>query len=150
MPWIHGLAAGPDGSLYYAEQAAVRRIAADGTVSVVAEKITVPDCVHPEAVPDDRIGPGLRDLDVAADGTVYVAASACCALLKIAPDGAQSVVLRGDNSWSPTGVVVSKGDIYVLEYRYIPAGRREEWVPRVRKISQNGEVTTLATVERRG
>src|SRR5262249_31517711 len=34
VPWIHGLAAGPDGSLYYAEMAAVRRIARDRTVSL--------------------------------------------------------------------------------------------------------------------
>src|SRR5262249_37379315 len=33
VPWILGIAAGPDGSLYYAERDAVRRIAADGTVS---------------------------------------------------------------------------------------------------------------------
>jgi hypothetical protein len=36
VPWTHGLAAGPDGSLDYVEMAAVRRIARDGTISLVA------------------------------------------------------------------------------------------------------------------
>ena len=50
--WIHGLAAGPDGSLCDTERAAVRRIAPDGTVSLVAGSITVPGCVRPPAVSD--------------------------------------------------------------------------------------------------
>ena len=94
VPWIHGLAAGPDGSLYYAEMAAVRRIARDGTVSLVAGDIKVPDCVRPPAAREERLGPALRGLDVTPDGTVYVAASACSAVLKIAPEGSVSVVLR--------------------------------------------------------
>src|SRR5262249_10525449 len=83
VPWIHGLAAGRDGSLYYAERAAVRKVGADGTVSLIAGDIAVPGCVRPPAADDARLGPALRGLDVAADGTVYVAASACSALLKI-------------------------------------------------------------------
>jgi DNA-binding beta-propeller fold protein YncE len=148
-PWVHGIAAGPHGSLYYAEQAAERRIAPDGTISTIAEKITVSGCVHPAAITDDRIGPGLRSLDVTRDGTVYVAASACCALLKITPDGTLSVVARGDDSWSPTGVAVSGNELYILEYRYIPAERREDWIPRVRKVASDGTVSVVATVKRR-
>jgi hypothetical protein len=37
----------------------------------------------------------------------------------------------------------------VLEYRYIKAGRREDWLPRVRKRSRDGRVTVVATVARR-
>lgn len=148
-PWIHGLAAGPNGSLYYAEQKAVRRIAPDGTVSLVAGDIQVPDCVHPPAADDDRYGPALRGLDVTADGTVYVAASGCGALLKITPNGSVSVVLRGSDAWSPMGVAVSGDDLYVLEYRFIKSERREDWLPRVRKLARGGRVTTLATVDRR-
>src|SRR5262249_34964049 len=125
VSWIHGLAAGPNGSLYYAEMNAVRRVAPDGTVSTVAENITVPDCVRPPAANEERFGSGLRGLDVTLDGTVYVTASACCALLKITPDGKVSVVLRGTDAWSPTGVASSGDDLYVLEYRYIDSSRRE-------------------------
>ncbi len=147
--WIHGLSAGPDGSLYYTEQRAVRRIAPDGTVSLIADEITVPDCERPPAAADERLGPALRGLDVAADGTIYVAASACSALLKIAPGGSVSVVLRGTDAWSPTGVAVSGDDVYVLEYRHIKADRREDWLPRVRKVSRDGQATVVATVDRR-
>jgi hypothetical protein len=147
--WIHGLAAGPNGSLYYSEMHAVRRIAPDGTVSLVAGNIKVPDCVHPPAATDERLGPALRGLDVTPDGTVYVAASACSALLKITPRGSVSVVLRASDAWSPMGVAISGDDLYVLEYRYIEADRREDWLPRVRRVSREGRVTVIATVDRR-
>jgi hypothetical protein len=148
VPWIHGLTAGPDGSLYYAERDAVRRIAADGKVTLVAGDIKVPDCVRPPAAREERLGPALRGLDVAPDGTIYVAASACSALLKINPKGAISVVLRREDAWSPTGVAVSGDDLYVLEYLHIKADRREEWVPRVRKLSRGGTASVIATVRR--
>ena len=147
--WIHGLAAGPRGSLYYTEMHAVRRIAPDGTVSLVASDIKVPDCVRPPAANEEHLGPALRGLDVTPDGTVYVAASACSALLKITAAGSVSVVLLASDAWSPMGVAVSGHDLYVLEYRYIESERREDWLPRVRKVSRDGKVTVLATVGRR-
>jgi hypothetical protein len=86
---------------------------------------------------------------VTPDSTVYVAASACSALLKITPAGSVSVVLRASDAWSPMGVAVSGDDLYVLEYRYIDTDRRENWIPRVRKVSGGDKVTVIATVERR-
>lgn len=147
--WIHGLAAAPDGSLVYAEQSAVRRVAPDGTVTTIAEGIAVPGCVHPPAVKSERTGPALRDLAVAADGTVYAAASACSALLRIAPDGAVSVALRSDGGWSPTGVAIHGGDVYVLENLYIESEDAGDWLPRVRRLSPDGTVTEIATVKER-
>ena len=96
-----------------------------------------------------RLGPALRGLDVASDGTVYVAASACSAVLKIAPDRSASVVLRASDAWTPTGVAISGDDLYVLEYRYIESERREDWLPRVGKVTRDGKVSTIAAVERR-
>jgi streptogramin lyase len=63
LRWINGLAAGPDGSLYYTEDNAVRRIDQRG-------------------VPGTD-GPTLRGLAVAPDGVVFVAAAGCGAVLKI-------------------------------------------------------------------
>jgi hypothetical protein len=148
VPWIHGIAAGPDGSLYYAEQRVVRRIGADGKVSVVAEDIRVEGCERPPAVKDDRTGPTLRGLDVALDGTVYVAASGCSAVLRIKAGGEVSVVLRATDAWSPMGVAVSGDDLYVLECRYLETERREDWVPRVRKLGRDGTVSVVAEVGR--
>jgi len=50
LQWLNGLAAGPDGTIYYTENAAIRRVSAGGETS---------------------------------DGTVYVAASGCGAVLSI-------------------------------------------------------------------
>lgn len=55
MRWLNGMAAGPDGAIYYTENKAVRRITGEGAISTIAENITVPDCVR---IPG--IGPDLR------------------------------------------------------------------------------------------
>ncbi len=142
------LAAGPERSLYYAERDTVRKIAADGTVSLVAGPITVPACERPPVAEDDRLGPALRGLAVSGDGTVYVAASACKAVLKIGPGSALSIVLRAEAAWTPTAVALSGDDLYVLEYWSVKAENREAWIPRVRKLAREGKVTVLATVRR--
>ena len=144
--WIHGLAVGRDGTLYYTEKHAVRRIGRDGAVSLVASNLTIPDCLRPPIMAEEHLGPALRGLAVAADGNLFVAASACSAVLKISPAGAVSVVLRSSDSWAPTGVAVAAEDIYVLEYRHIKVERPADWLPRVRKVSRDGTVTTIATV----
>ena len=148
VPWINGLAAGPGGSLYYAERDAVRRISAEGSVSLVAGNVTVPGCTPPPALEGSRIGTGLRGLDVMADGTIFVAASGCKALLKIGPRGVVEVALGAEAAWTPTGVAISGDDVYVLEYWYPKSERREDWIPRVRKLSRDGKVTVIASVRR--
>lgn len=144
--WIHGLAVGPEGSFYYSEQRAVRRVGQDGTVSMVASNLTVPDCVRPREEWEVRLGPVLRGLAVASDGTVYVAASGCSAVVKIAPAGSISVVLRASDAWAPTGVALNGDDLYVLEFRHIQTERAQDWLPRVRKVARDGAVMTIATV----
>jgi hypothetical protein len=62
--WIHGLAAGHDGTLYYSEQSAVQRIGPDGSVSLVADASTVADCDPPSGMSGPPHGPLLRGLDV--------------------------------------------------------------------------------------
>ncbi len=69
-------------------------------------------------------------------------------MLKISPAGDISVVLRATDAWSPTGVVLSGHDLYVLEYLHIAATRREEWLPRVRKLSADGKVSLVCSIER--
>lgn len=148
LRWLNGLAAGRDGSIYYAEDRAVRRIDPRGRISTVAGNIAVTGCAAIPGIeaPD---GPYLRGLDVAADGTVYVAASGCGALLKITPQGRVSPILRSTSPWSPTAVAVAGSDLYVLEYLHTASDNRREWVPRVRKVQSNGTVSVVAAVERR-
>ncbi len=147
--WIHGLTQSPDGAFYYAERAAIRKIAPDKSITLIAGDITVPDCENPPAIAGDegtRVGPALRGLDVAADGTIYAAASACKTLLRITLTGEVSVVNRTEGDWSPTGVDVAGDEIYVLENLYINTEDSANWLPRIRKIAKGGAITTLATV----
>lgn len=145
--WLNGLAAGPAGSLYYSEDAAVRVVDARGKVGTVAERISVPDCA---SIPSDESvrKPYLRGLAVAPDGSVYVAASGCGALLRI-HEGRAVVVLRTSPPWSPTAAAVAGGEVYVLEYLHTATDDRRQWLPRVRKIARDGRVTTLVESRRR-
>lgn len=146
--WVNGIVAGPGGSLYYTHDRTVRKISPRGVVSTVAANVTVPGCA---AIPgtEPRTGPYLRGLDVAADGTVFVAAAGCGAVLKISPTGAVTPILRTTSPYSPTAVAVSNGEVYVLEYLHTASDDRREWLPRVRKITRTGTVVTLANTTSR-
>ena len=148
LRWVNGAVAGPDGSFYYSEDAAVRMIDSRGRNTIIASRISVPGCVKVPGM-DPLDGPYLRGLDVDAGGTVYVAAAGCGAVLKIASDGKATTVLRSTSPWSPTGVALSGKDLYVLEYLHTPGEDRRQWIPRVRKVASDGSVTTVATIDRK-
>jgi hypothetical protein len=67
-------------------------------------------------------------------------------VVKVAQDGKVEVVMRAVGPWSPTGIAVRGEDVYVLEYADANNQDRDRWLPRVRKLSRGGKVTTLATV----
>ncbi len=144
--WIHGLAAGADGNLYYAEKEGIQKVDRSGNVTPVVAKITLDECVHPPAITDDRGGVVLRGLDVADDGTIYAASAACSALLKVTQTGEVSVALQERDGWAPTDVEIVGRDLYVQEFYYIDVEQSSDWLPRVRKLAADGTVTTLATV----
>jgi len=143
--WLNGFAAGPD-ALYFTEDAAVKRLASDGVVSVVAEKVMPADC--PAGWLPEMSAPYLRGLAVGGDGDVYVAATGCRALLRIDRKGNVATVLRAESPWAPTAVALHGDAVYVLEYLHTPGDDRRQWLPRVRKVDAGGRVTTLATVNR--
>jgi formylglycine-generating enzyme len=149
LEWVNGIAAGPDGAIYFSENAAVRRISPQGTITTIASDVVVADCVRIPGA-SAALGPALRGLDIAPDRTVYVAASACGALLKITPDGKVMPVLRTTSPWSPTGVAVSGDSIFLLEYLHTTSDARREWIPRVRRISADGSSEIIALIERAG
>jgi sugar lactone lactonase YvrE len=147
LPHINGIAAGPDGSLYYTENSAIRLITAQGRVSTVATIPALAGCPSIPGIEADA-HPYLRGLAVDARGVVYVAASGCGRVLKITPDGKVTTVIQILSPWSPTAVALSGSDLYVLEYLHTAVESRREWLPRVRKISADGTATIIATVER--
>jgi hypothetical protein len=144
---ITGLAAGPDGYLYAACPSAVIKIGLDGTASTLVHPVVVADCDvdFPDGNPNFPL-PSLRGLAVASDGTVYAAAVGCHRVVKITRDGKVEVVLKAERPWSPTGVALHGGDVYVLEYTNANGGAADGWTPRVRKLARDGRVTTLATL----
>jgi len=149
ITWLNGLASAADGSLYYTEDRAIRRVDRRGQVSSVAANVAVPACA---AIPGNETdtGPYLRGLAVAADGSIYVAAAGCGAVLKVDAKGNVRTVLRASPPWSPTAVAVAGRDIYVLEYLHTASDNRAEWIPRVRRISSDGSVSTLGGSTRTG
>jgi hypothetical protein len=121
----------------------------DGTVSTIVQGVVVKDCDEDRADhrPSNRL-PCLRGLAVDAQATIYAAATSCHRLLKIAPDGKVESVMTAERPWSPTGMAVHGGAVYVLEYTNANGGPNEGWLPRVRRLGRDGSVTTLATISR--
>ena len=147
VTWLNGLAAAVDGSLYYTEDHAIRKIDRLGQVATVAENVSVTDC---PAIPEigTELRPYLRGLAIAADGSIYVAASGCAAVLRVDAQGKVSTVLRSTPPWAPTAVAIAGRDVYVLEYLHTAGDDRSQWLPRVRKVSSSGSVSTLAASTR--
>jgi hypothetical protein len=144
LGWINGITTGPEGSLYYTENSAVRRITRDGRVSTIA---TVTALAGRPATPGSESSPYLRGLKVNANGVVYVAETAGGRVLKITPDGKTSTVLQLDNPWAPTDVAVFGSDLYVLEFSHDAGDDRTTWMPRVRKITPDGRSTVIVTID---
>ncbi len=142
---VDGVAVGPNGSVYFTELQTVTKVESTGSHTVLARITDLPDCAPVAGIAEGWM-PYLRGLDVGADGSVYVAASGCGQLLKIAPDGAVTAVLKSGAPWSPTAVAVAGSDLYVLEYLHAKTDKQS--VPRVRKISADGSVSDVAIVKR--
>lgn len=141
---LNGLAAGPDGSLYYTENKAVRRVSREGRVSTFAANINLAGCRSAPGI--DR--PLLRGLDIDTGGTIYVAATGCGSVFKITPAGKVTILPQLTRPWAPTGVALSGNDVYVLEFEHPETDNRREMVPRVRKITPDGKTVIVATVSR--
>ncbi len=146
IQWFNGIAAGPDDSIYYTENDAVRKVDADGRISTITAGIRPEGC-STERLSETPPGPYLRELEVTPAGTVYVAANGCRQLLRITPRGEVSVVARAESPWSPTGVAFDQGNVYVLEYDHSEIPDRQ-WPPRVRKLAPDGRISTLVTFPR--
>ncbi len=145
--WRNGITASADGSIYYSEDRAIRKITPQGELMTIVDSLDVPGCGSVVGV-ESELGAYCRGLDVDTQGTVYVAAAGCRAVLKITADTKVTTVLRAESPWSPTGVALHGSDVYVLEYLHTAGDNRREWLPRVRKVSSDGTVVTIAAIDR--
>lgn len=144
LPHLNGITAGPDGAVYYTENSAIRRITSQGQISTVA---TVRALIGGPLIPGTNQHPYLRGLAVDTRGVMYVADNGDARVLKITPDGKITTLLQLQSPWSPTGVALFGGDVYVLEFLHTAEDDRRAWLPRVRKIASDGTATVIATVD---
>jgi len=142
--WINGLAAGPEGSIYYTDDAAIGRITAQGAVSTLA---TISPLANGPKIPGNDTHPYLRGLKVDAKGVVYVADAGDARVLKIPPDGKVATILQLESPWAPTDVAIFGDIVYVLEFSHTAGDDRTEWMPRIRKITPDGKSTIILTVD---
>lgn len=139
---------GPKGELYLTDSGtSVREIAADGTVTTIAGG---PDGGFADGAGKEAKFNGAHGVTCDAEGNLYVAEVGNRRIRKITPDAKVTTLAgsgkRGNDDGPapkatfqmPVGVAVSKdGTVYVLEYPV-------ESDVRVRKISREGNVTTVA------
>jgi sugar lactone lactonase YvrE len=147
LRWVNGIAPGAGGAILFTDDRGVYRVSSAGEVTTVAPDIRVPGCIAPPGH-DEADLQYLRGLAEAPDGTLWIAASGCSALLRRSPGGQVEVALRAEAPWSPTAVALGPLGVYVLEYLHAPGDDRRVWVPRVRRIGPDGRVETLVTVRR--
>ena len=150
--FVSGIAAGADGSLYITEASnananTIQKITVNGTVSIIATYVGKGS----NDLPLETTPSYCRGLAVDSTGAIYVAATGSRSVLKITPQGKVTTILQATSPWTPTGVAVFNGEVYVLEWHDVTPENlevRSAWVPRVRKIGQDGKVAILATVSR--
>jgi sugar lactone lactonase YvrE len=150
--FVNGITAGVDGSLYITESSnadanTIRKITTDGTVTLIATFVGKTG----SGLPLETVPSYCRGLVVDSTGVIYVAATGSRSVLKISPQGQITTVLQENDPWTPTGVAMFNGEVYVLEWHDVTRENlevRSAWIPRVRKIGLDGKVVTLATVSR--
>lgn len=142
---ITGIAAAPDGSLYLGCWNSLLRVTMEGKVTVLVHPVKVIDCDEDPAdhKKDNRGKPLLRGIAVDPNGVIYAAATGCHCVLKITADGKVQTILKIERPWSPTGIYVRNGSIYLLEYTNANGPATEGWTPRIQKMDKNGKITTL-------
>lgn len=142
---INGICAGPDDSLYYTENNAIRRITRRGVIGTV---VTVRAPAKVPNIPGVNQPPYLRELAVDAQGNIYVADTGDARVLKITRRGKITTLVQTQSPWAPTAVALFGRDVYVLEYLHTARDVRSDWLPRVRKVTPDGKSTVIVTVDR--
>ena len=147
---ISAMAWGPDSSLYFVDMDRLRRISPSGEVSTIAEGVKEQD---PENLPF-RGANIIFDMAVDSLQNVYLAYYGNRRILKVSPAGEIINLLDAEDLWSPHGIDVYDGEIYILESTVGVPEWWEFWKsveirPRVRKINRNGDVEILYEYPRR-
>lgn len=121
----------------------------DGTnLELIAEDLREKD---PENIPF-RGANILFDMAIDENGSIYLAYYGNRSVIKVTPDGAKSTILEAEGPWSPHGVDIFNGELYVLEStlgdgKWWKFWQDERIIPRVRKLAPDGTISTLYKYE---
>lgn len=145
------LTSGPDGSGYATVSSMVVRIQADGPQVTVAGDVTRG---FREGKAQEALFDRPQGLAVDSSGTIYVADHGNRRVRVIRPDGTVGTLARSGWPWTPTGVVIHEGQVYVLErlgkYWGFPILKMYLRTvmdhPRVRVIAPDGKARVVAAV----
>jgi hypothetical protein len=115
-------------------------------------RLLVKNFIKERIAPEDRHHESrpeyCRGIAVDKQGNVFIAATGSRCVVKVTANGEAKVVLRSEKPWSPTGVDVADGQVFVLEYDDESSAKGRSWPPRVRKVNRNGEVILLVAIDR--
>ncbi|MEQ8523676.1 hypothetical protein [Gracilimonas sp.] len=141
---IDDVAWGLNDKLYILDRESIKVVEEDGSISVLATGLKEE---NPENIPFAGANI-LFDFAVDESGNVYLAYYGNRRVLKVTPAGEVSVFLESEGPWSPHGVDVFNGEVYVLESTFGTSKWWEFWeedviIPRVRKVDAEGEVSTI-------
>lgn len=139
-PYSYGATAfGADGALYFTNGSNIYKLTTSGTLTPLAHNLLKENSKEKPAG-----GTSLLGIAVDAQGNAFVADYGNQRILKIAPEGQLTTLIRAEESWFPTGVAMSGNDLYILENSFTPTSTPIG--TRVRKLSPDGNVSVLATV----
>lgn len=130
---------GADGAIYFTNGSNVSKLTTSGTLTPLARNLLKEDSQEKPAG-----GTPLFGIAVDAHENALVADYGNRRVLKITHNGQMTTVIRAEEPWFPTGVAISGNDLYVLEHSFTPT--HTQIGTRVRKLSSDGKVSTLATV----
>jgi len=153
---VSGITCGPDGTLYLVSMDSLNAregtgehvlygVATDGTIRVITKEFVKDQIAESERHQEVR-PQYCRGMAVDAEGNIYIAVTGNRCVMRVTPKGQTSVVLRCQKPWTPTGVDIFEGELYVLEYDDETPTEGRNWPPRVRKLGRDGKVSTLASV----
>ena len=141
---IGAIAVGPGGLLYVTDDVSVRRVTPEGRVTTLARggRLLKSTLLGRVLGLGERSG-YLMGIAVDPGGNAFVANYGGRRVVRVSSSGEVRSVIEKSGPWSPTGVALSGGDVYVLEAGTVPGNGDSV---RFRRLRFGGTVTTLAVV----
>lgn len=141
---LHGsLASGPEGALYFSDSRTIRRISKEGAISTLDGRSTD---LFAAPLAGEPVFDRVMGLAVDGSGRLYAAERRDRTVREITAAG-QRVVMRLPSSWTPIGLALANGSVYVLAEPRFPPMLVLMDSERLLRSSRAGEIETIARVK---